>query len=342
MLNIIQTGISLFNIGKGIYNLIKGRKKNQEDRNSANEALNRRLREIEDEKHDYERRNRENERKIADLQKMLQDNIEEEKRKQFEREKRLLEKEQEEKEAKMRQMEKEKEAIEKCKASLQNEFTESMLEIVNKFEEEEERWINSLDEPEVRVKIDNLKEQLDILFDKLFKSENIMQKINIKFLNIVKSKVNQKELEKMNFIVIGTSGVGKSTLINEIFGEKVAKEGMGTRTTLESQKYESKLVPFVSLLDTMGTEIGKGHELDAVEKETLEEIVKKLDNNDPNEHIHCIIYCTTSNRFFEDELKVILEIRKKYDGKKLPIVIAYTRATKDDEVESAKNTITLI
>ena len=89
MLNIIQTGISLFNIGKGIYNLIKGRKKNQEDRNSANEALNRRLREIEDEKHDYERRNRENERKIADLQKMLQDNIEEEKRKQFEREKRL-------------------------------------------------------------------------------------------------------------------------------------------------------------------------------------------------------------------------------------------------------------
>ena len=34
-----------------------------------------------------------------------------------------------------------------------------------------------------------------------------------------------------------------------------------------------------------------------------------------------------------------MELRKKYDGKKLPIVIVYTRATKDDEVESAKNTI---
>ena len=72
----------------------------------------------------------------------------------------------------------EKEAIEKCKASLQNEFSESMLEIVNKFEEEEEKWINSLDEPEIKVKIENLKEQLDVLFDKLYESENIMQKIN--------------------------------------------------------------------------------------------------------------------------------------------------------------------
>ena len=115
---------------------------------------------------------------------MLQDNIEEEKRKQFEREKRLLEKEQEEKEAKMRQMEKEKEAIEKCKASLQNEFAESMLEIVNKFEEEQEKWINSLDEPEIKVKIEKLKEQLDNLFDKLFESENIMHKINILYFRI--------------------------------------------------------------------------------------------------------------------------------------------------------------
>ena len=29
----------------------------------------------------------------------------------------------------------------------------------------------------------------------------------------------------MNFIIIGSSGVGKSTLINEIFGEQLAQEG---------------------------------------------------------------------------------------------------------------------
>ena len=76
----------------------------------------------------------------------------------------------------------------------------------------------------------------------------------------------------MNFIAIGTSGVGKSTLINEIFGEQIAKEGMGTRTTLESKKYESKLVPFLSVLDTMGTEIGSGHRLIDVLQETLQQV----------------------------------------------------------------------
>ena len=133
----------------------------------------------------------------------------------------------------------------------------------------------------------------------------------------------------MNFIIIGNSGVGKSTLINEIFGEKLAQEGNGKRTTLESKKYESKLVPFLSLLDTMGTEIGTGHKLIDVLKETLNEITNKLDSNDPNDHIHCILYCT----------EVILQLRKKYDGKKLPIVIVYTRATKEEDIDSVKNAI---
>jgi len=103
----------------------------------------------------------------------------------------------------------------------------------------------------------------------------------------------------MNFIIIGNSGVGKSTLINEILLEKLAQEGIGKRTTLESKKYESKSVPFLSLLDTMGTEIGTGHKLIDILKETLKEITDKLDSNDPNEHIHCILYCTTSNRFLK-------------------------------------------
>ena len=166
-----------------------------------------------------------------------------------------------------------------------------------------------------------------------------MEKINNKFINTMQTSVNTKELEKMNFIVIGTSGVGKSTLINEIFGEKLAKEGMGTRITLESKKYESKLVPFLSITDTMGTEIGSGHSLLDVLKETLQQITQKLNSNDPNEHIHCILYCTTSNRIFEDELDVILKLRSMYDGKKLPIVIVYTRGIKDAEVENKKQAI---
>ena len=283
--------------------------------------------------------NKQNQEKIEKLEKMLQDNLDEMKRKNLEREKELIEKEKKEEERKIQEIENMKIAIKNCKRSMNNELSKGIFKIIGKFKKEEEKWLESINEPKIQNKINNLKKKLELLFDELFENEKILDKINNKFVFTMQTSVNAKELEKMNFIAIGTSGVGKSTLINEIFGEQIAKEGMGTRTTLESRKYESKLVPFISVLDTMGTEIGSGHRLIDVLKETLEHITKKLNSNDPNEHIHCILYCTTSNRFFPDELDVILKLREKYDGKRLPIVIVYTRATKDDEVESIRNAI---
>ena len=350
MFNFLGTALKVvplaIDAGVRIYDLVTRRKKKKEEENRReeekrriNEALNNQLRVLNHEKNEFERTRNENERRIAELQRQLQDNIEQANRERFEREKQLLEKEQKEKEERMRQIEKEKEEIEKCKVALDNEYTEGIIEITKKFKEQEENWIIALEGPEIDGKIVKLKEKLGELFDRLFEYENCMEKIHKKFMNIIKTTFKPKELEKMNFIVIGTSGVGKSTLINEIFGEQLAKEGMGKRTTIESKRYESKLVPFISLLDTMGTEIGTGHKLVDVLKETLDEIINKLDKNDPNEHVHCIIYCTSSNRFFEDELDVILKLREKYDGKKLPIVIVYTRATKDEEAENAKKTI---
>ena len=188
-------------------------------------------------------------------------------------------------------------------------------------------------------KLNILKDKLSLLFNNLFESEKILDKINNKFISILESNANMKELKKMNFMIIGTSGVGKSTLINQLLGEKLAEEGIGKRCTTIAKRYESNKFPFITLTDTVGTEIGNEHNLKDVERETLNEITEKLNNNDPNEHIHGIIYCTTSNRFFKDELKLLLKIREKYDGKKLPIVIVYTKASDDNEAESIKNAI---
>ena len=320
-------------IGKAIANLFSG------DKEKINKELNEKIQDLNEQNNQYIRMNQRNQEKIANLEELLKNNIEEQKRKELERERALLQKQQEEREAKMRQIEEDKKAIQKCKEALNEQFDKGIFEIIKNFSQEEDKWIDSLASPEIGNKINKLKDNLDILFDKLFELENINKNINDKFLEIVKSNVNHLELEKMNFIIIGTSGVGKSTLINELFGEKLAAEGNGKRTTTENKKYESKLVPFMSILDTVGTEIGTGHKLSDVLKETLEEIMNKLEKNNPNEHIHCIIYCTSSNRFFEDELDVILKIREKYDGNKLPIVIAYTMDTNEDDENSVRKAI---
>lgn len=58
---------------------------------------------------------------------------------------------------------------------------------------------------------------------------------------------------KGNVLVLGNSGVGKSTLINAVIGDTVAKTSFGTRgTTSELAVYESPTVPF-RVIDSIGS-----------------------------------------------------------------------------------------
>lgn len=61
-------------------------------------------------------------------------------------------------------------------------------------------------------------------------------------------------MHKGNVLVIGNSGVGKSTLINAVLGKEVAKTGFGSRGTTTNLKiYEGENVPF-RVIDTVGFE----------------------------------------------------------------------------------------
>lgn len=61
-------------------------------------------------------------------------------------------------------------------------------------------------------------------------------------------------MERGNVLVIGNSGVGKSTLINAVLGDNRAKTGWGTRgMTPKLEIYESKEIPF-RIIDTIGFE----------------------------------------------------------------------------------------
>ena len=76
--------------------------------------------------------------------------------------------------------------------------------------------------------------------------------------------------EKMgNVLVIGNSGVGKSTLINAVLGEERAKTGWGIQgTTDRLEIYTSNEIPF-RIIDTIGFEpsLAKEHRaIDVVRK----------------------------------------------------------------------------
>ena len=57
-----------------------------------------------------------------------------------------------------------------------------------------------------------------------------------------------------NILVVGRSGEGKSTLINEIFEENIAITGSSEPVTMETRKYTKKGFPF-ALYDTRGLEL---------------------------------------------------------------------------------------
>lgn len=137
----------------------------------------------------------------------------------------------------------------------------------------------------------------------------------------------QEQADKMgrfNLAIFGKTGVGKSTLINAIFGEDVAPTGIGEPVTMEDHLYLHR-AGFLGLLDTRGLEIGKDTDTLVAE---LGAYVRRMRANRPAEQVHVAWYCVraTDRRFEDTEAEFIRRLHELG----LPVVAVLTQVPSRD------------
>ena len=111
----------------------------------------------------------------------------------------------------------------------------------------------------------------------------------------------QAEMGKVNILIAGRSGVGKSTLVNAIFGREVAKTGLGRPVTDSIVWYEPDDLP-VRLCDTRGLELARY-------AETLGALRDEIRRADPPIHVLWLCIAEPSGRIEDAERELLAMCR---------------------------------
>ena len=148
-----------------------------------------------------------------------------------------------------------------------------------------------------------------------------------------------KNLNTLNIIVAGKTGVGKSTLINAVFRDKLAETGMGKPVTDHMRKISKKGIP-LAIYDTKGFELGKEVQ-QQVKQEVMETISKGLATQDINKAIHCIWYCinTASNRVEPEEIVWLKELSQVNQITQVPIIVVLTQSFSKKNADAMRKMI---
>jgi len=148
-----------------------------------------------------------------------------------------------------------------------------------------------------------------------------------------------KNLKTLNIIVAGKTGVGKSTLINNVFRENLAYTGMGKPITTHMRKISKEGFP-LNIYDNRGFELGVSAQ-DEVKKEVLDTVNKGVESKDINQMIHCIWYCinTASNRIEQGEMDWLREFSEANQKAQVPVIIVLTQSFSKKKAQEMKQII---
>lgn len=160
-------------------------------------------------------------------------------------------------------------------------------------------------------------------------ADNIMKKI----------KEAQKKMTRFNLMILGKTGAGKSTLINNVFSEPLTDVGVGKPVTKCIRKYEKEEYP-LSLYDTPGLELLGENAVDQLLNDIKREVSGCLNTGDANQAIHCIWYCVaTPSHRFEDAEKTFITRLSTETKCKLPIILVLTQSYAKADAKQLKNEI---
>ncbi len=180
--------------------------------------------------------------------------------------------------------------------------------------------------------------------DRVNKSENTENILSFRINNILdklSNKMSKLEVNHLNILLVGPSGVGKSFLINTLLQldeRKKADTRASKPTTKTFNIYESNKVPKIRLIDSRGIEKGNYNVENFVNEITNFVEEQELKGN-PDYFVHCIWYCVTGTRFEDIEEETLSKLSSIYDDSKLPIIVVYTQAMVPEYYEAIKNEV---
>ncbi len=133
-----------------------------------------------------------------------------------------------------------------------------------------------------------------------------------------------KEILETNVLIIGKSGVGKSSLLNYIFDNpELAKTGTGKPVTKEGIFHEKLKVSddfFINIYDTWGLEANKSKEWE----ELIKTEINKHDCEDISDWFHTILFCISAKSSRVEDFEKLIIKKLIDDGNKVVVILTHS------------------
>lgn len=126
----------------------------------------------------------------------------------------------------------------------------------------------------------------------------------------------RREFGRFNLAIVGGTGVGKSSLVNAVFGREHARVGKGMPVTAGVHYYHDDVL---GIWDVEGFEIGSA----VSPAEQLRSHLRTIAARPAGEHISVVWYCVLASA---DRLTVPdIEMIRELDGAGLPVILVLTK-----------------